>query len=139
MPIQTRPLLINDLARHNEPLLPDIETAVAAVVHSGWYILGAQVARFEESFARFCGVAHCVGVANGTDALELALRALGIGPGDQVITAANAGGYGATAIRCAGAEPAYVDAHPDSMLMNVDDLRSRLASRTRAIIATHLY
>src|SRR5206468_2568360 len=95
-----RQLLINDLARHNGPLLPQIESAVQSVLHSGWYILGAQTARFEASFGGFCGVSECVGVANGTDALEVALRALGVGPGDEVITAANAGGYGSTAIRC---------------------------------------
>jgi dTDP-3-amino-2,3,6-trideoxy-4-keto-D-glucose/dTDP-3-amino-3,4,6-trideoxy-alpha-D-glucose/dTDP-2,6-dideoxy-D-kanosamine transaminase len=139
MLLQTRPLLINDLARHNAPLLPEIESAIQAVLRSGWYILGAQVARFEESFAAFCGVAHSVGVGNGTDALELGLRALGIGPGDEVVTVANAGGYGTTAIRCTGAYPVYVDIHPQSMLMNADDLRNRITSRTRAIIATHLY
>ena len=80
-----------------------------------------------------------MGVGNGTDALELALRALRIGPGDQVITVANAGGYGTTAIRCAGADPVYVDVHPDSMLMDPADLTDRITSRTRAIIATHLY
>src|SRR3954447_24077445 len=131
-------LLINDLARHNAPLLPEIENAIGTVLQSGWYILGAQVARFEESFAAFCGVAHCVGVGNGTDALELAVRALRIGPGDEVITVANAGGYGTTAIRCAGAAPVYVDVRPDSMSMDPAVLKTRITSRTRAIIATHL-
>ena len=132
-------LLINDLGRHNGPLLPDIESRVKAVLQSGWYILGAEVRAFEESFAAFCGVAHCIGVGNGTDALELALRTLRIGPGDEVITVANAGGYGTTAIRCAGADPVYVDVHPDSMLLDVADLPNRITPRTRAIIATHLY
>src|SRR3954453_14573925 len=99
MPIQAGQLLINDLRRHNGPLLPEIESRLKTVLESGWYILGAEVRVFEESFAAFCGVSHCVGVGNGTDALELALRAVGIGPGDQVVTVANAGGYGTTAIR----------------------------------------
>jgi aminotransferase EvaB len=132
-------LLINDLARHNAPLLPEIENAIGRVLQSGWYILGAQVARFEEAFATFCGVAHCVGVGNGTDALELALRALGIGLGDQVITTANSGGYATTAIRCTGAEPAYIDVGGSLNLMNIKDLHDAVTSRTRAIIATHLY
>src|SRR4051794_29032005 len=132
-------LLINDLARHNAPLLPEIENAIGTVLQSGWYILGAQVARFEEAFATFCGVAHCVGVGNGTDALELALRALGIGPGDQVITTANSGGYATTAIRCTGAEPAYIDVDGRCKLLNINGVCHVVTPRTRAIIATHLY
>src|SRR3954471_412136 len=139
MPIPAARLLINDLRRHNGPLLPEIDSRLKAVLESGWYILGAEVSAFEESFAAYCGVAHCVGVGNGTDALELALRALRIGPGDEVITVANAGGYGTTAIRCVGAAPVYVDVHPDSMSMNPAAVAGRITSRTRAIIATHLY
>jgi dTDP-4-amino-4,6-dideoxygalactose transaminase len=139
MPIQAGQLFINDLRRHNGPLLPEIETRLKAVLESGWYILGAQVSAFEESFAAFCGVSHCVGVGNGTDALELALRAFGIGPGDQVVTVANAGGYATTAIRCAGADPIYIDVRADSMLMDPAALKGGITSRTRAIIATHLY
>ena len=136
---EAKRLLINDLSRHNGPLLPQIEARLTTVLRSGWYILGAEVSAFEEAFAAYCGVSHCVGVGNGTDALELALRALRIGPGDEVITVANAGGYGTTAIRCTGADPVYVDVHPDSMLMNPTAVADRLTSRTRAIIATHLY
>ena len=82
------------------------------VLDRGWYILGPEVAAFESEFASYCGVAHCLSVANGTDALEIALRALGIGPGDGVATVANAGGYSTTAIRAAGAEPHFVGIHP---------------------------
>src|ERR1043166_2903545 len=96
-------LLINDLARHNGPLLREIEGRMRTVAESGWYILGAQTSEFERSFAAFCGASHCIGTGNGTDALELGLRALGVGPGSEVVTVANAGGYSATAIRCAGA------------------------------------
>jgi aminotransferase EvaB len=139
MPIHAARLLINDLGRHNGPLLPEIESRLKTVLESGWYILGAEVSAFEESFAAFCGVSHCVGAGNGTDALELALRALRIGPGDQVITVANAGGYGTTAIRCVGADPIYIDVRPESMLMDPTALNGSITSRTRAIIATHLY
>ena len=85
-------LLINDLGRHNAPLMAEIQARVRAVLESGWYILGAQGAEFEKAFAAYCETAHCLGVANGTDALELALRALGVAPADQVATVANAGG-----------------------------------------------
>ena len=84
-------------------------------------------------------MAHCVSVANGTDALELALRALGIGPGDTVATVANAGGYSTTAIRAIGAEPLYIDIDPATMNMSAADLAARLTPAVRAIIATHLY
>jgi dTDP-3-amino-2,3,6-trideoxy-4-keto-D-glucose/dTDP-3-amino-3,4,6-trideoxy-alpha-D-glucose/dTDP-2,6-dideoxy-D-kanosamine transaminase len=132
-------LLINDLGRHNAPLLAEIQARVRAVLESGWYILGAQGAEFETAFAAYCGTAHCLGVANGTDALELALRALGVGPGDQVATVANAGGYSTAAIRAAGAEPLFVDVERASMLMDPAALSAALTPRTKAIVATHLY
>src|SRR3954468_7746504 len=138
-PIMAARLLINDLGRHNRPLLAEIEQALRTVLHSGWHILGSQVAAFETSFAAFCGCAHAIGVGNGTDALELALRAVGVGPGDQVITVANAGGYSTTAILCAGAEPLYVDVMRDSMSMDLRHLKTRITTRTKAIVATHLY
>jgi dTDP-3-amino-2,3,6-trideoxy-4-keto-D-glucose/dTDP-3-amino-3,4,6-trideoxy-alpha-D-glucose/dTDP-2,6-dideoxy-D-kanosamine transaminase len=132
-------LLINDLGRHNAPLMAEIQARVRAVLESGWYILGAQGAEFEAAFAAYCGTAHSVGVANGTDALELALRALGVGPDDQVATVANAGGYSTAAILAAGAEPLFVDVDPASMMMNPEALATRLTPRTKAIVATHLY
>ena len=132
-------LLINDLGRHNAPLMAELQARLRAVLESGWYILGRQGAEFEKAFAAYCGTAHCLGVANGTDALELALRALGVAPGDQVATVANAGGYSTTAIRAAGAEPLFVDVDGASMLMDPAALRAALTPRTKAIIATHLY
>jgi dTDP-3-amino-2,3,6-trideoxy-4-keto-D-glucose/dTDP-3-amino-3,4,6-trideoxy-alpha-D-glucose/dTDP-2,6-dideoxy-D-kanosamine transaminase len=132
-------LLINDLGRHNAPLRVEIQARVSAVLDSGWYILGAQGAEFEAAFAAYCGTAQCVGVANGTDALELALRALGVAPGDQVATVANAGGYSTTAIRAAGAEPLFIDVDRASMLMDLTSLHAAVSSRTKAIVATHLY
>jgi dTDP-3-amino-2,3,6-trideoxy-4-keto-D-glucose/dTDP-3-amino-3,4,6-trideoxy-alpha-D-glucose/dTDP-2,6-dideoxy-D-kanosamine transaminase len=129
----------NDLERHNRPLLPEVEEAVREVLRGGWYILGPRVREFEDAFAAYCGAGHCVGAGNGTDALELALRAVGAGPGDQVAAAANAGGYGTAAILAAGAEPLYVDVDPASMLMDPWALAAALTPRTRAVIATHLY
>lgn len=128
---------LNDLKRHND--LQEVRNAVDRVVNSGWYILGPEVEAFEEEFAAYCGVEHCVGVANGTDALELALRAVGVEPGDKVVTVANAGGYSTTAILAVGAIPIYVDVDPVTMVMSADTLIKGLAYDTAAIIVTHLY
>jgi len=105
------------------------------------WILGPEVDGFEEAFARYCGVRHAVGVGNGTDALELALRAVGVGPGDGVVLVANAGFYGSTAARLIGAEVRYVDIDPDTYLMDPASLARELASRpgSRAVVVTHLY
>jgi dTDP-4-amino-4,6-dideoxygalactose transaminase len=133
------PIPLNDLKRHNDAVAREVARAVERVLASGWYILGSQVSAFEAEFAAFCGVNHCVAVGNGTDALELALRSLEIGPGDQVLTAANAGGYSTAAIRATGAEPCYCDIDRDSMLLSASELASGLTPRTRAVIVTHLY
>ncbi|MEO8372286.1 MAG: DegT/DnrJ/EryC1/StrS family aminotransferase [Candidatus Solibacter sp.] len=130
---------MNDLGRQTRALENQLSDSVKRVLASGWYILGAECAAFESEFAAYCGSAHCITVANGTDALELALRALGIGPGDRVATVANAGGYSTTAIRAAGAEPLYIDIDAGSMNMSASDLAERLTADTRAVIATHLY
>jgi dTDP-3-amino-2,3,6-trideoxy-4-keto-D-glucose/dTDP-3-amino-3,4,6-trideoxy-alpha-D-glucose/dTDP-2,6-dideoxy-D-kanosamine transaminase len=132
-------IALNNLLRQTQCLQAELAGSLNRVLTSGWYILGRECAAFEEEFAAYCGVPHCVTVANGTEALELALRSLGIGPGDAVATVANAGGYGTTAIHAAGAEPLYIDIEPDSMNMSAADLATRLTPRARAVIATHLY
>lgn len=129
---------VNDLERHNRPILPELEEAARAVLGGGWYILGPRVREFEAGFAAYCGAGECVAVGNGTDALEIALRAVGAGPGDRVATVANAGGYGTAAILAAGAEPLYVDVDPATMLMDPRSLAAA-APGVRAVIATHLY
>lgn len=130
---------LNDLERHNRPVLRELEEAVRAVLGGGWYILGPRVREFEAAFAAYCGAGECIGVGNGTDALELALRGIGAGPGDQVAAVANAGGYGTAAILAAGAEPLYVDVDPATMLMDPRALAAAITPRTRAVIVTHLY
>jgi dTDP-4-amino-4,6-dideoxygalactose transaminase len=130
---------LNDLLRQTTALQNELTAAVNRVLISGWYILGREVAAFESEFAAYCGVTHCLTVANGTDALELALRSLGIGPGDAVATVANAGGYSTTAIRAVGAEPLYIDIDPATMNMSAADLAARLTPAVRAVIATHLF
>ena len=130
---------INDLRRHNAPLLPALGARLTSVADSGWYVLGPQVRDFERAFARYCGVEHCIGVGNGTDALELALHACGIGPGMQVATVANAGGYATAAIVASGASPLYVDIDKRTLLLDIAALERSLTPATRAVVATHLY
>src|ERR1017187_5285117 len=134
-----RPVALNDLLRQTTALQSELEAGVNRVLASGWYILGRECTAFESEFAAYCGVAHCISVANGTDGLELSLRSLGIGPGDAVATVANAGGYSTTAIRALGAEPLYIDIDPSTMNMSAADLAARLTPAVRAVIATHLY
>lgn len=117
----------------------DLQGAVQRVLNSHWYVLGEAVRSFETAFARYIGVDHCVSVANGTDALELALRASGVVSGDEVITAANAGFYSSTAIRAIGAIPRYVDVDPQTLTLSATALKHALARKPRAVIVTHLY
>jgi hypothetical protein len=106
-------IALNDLARHHAPLRQELEAAMARVHDRGWYILGPEVEAFEREFAAYLGVAECIAVGNGTDALELALRVLMVGTDDTVATVANAGMYATTAIRAVGAVSAYVEIDPD--------------------------
>jgi dTDP-4-amino-4,6-dideoxygalactose transaminase len=130
---------LNDLKRQYEALKPVLEDAIARVLASGWYVLGPEVEAFEGEFAKYCQTSHCVGVANGTDALEIGLRALGISSGDEVITVANAGMYGTTAIRAIGAIPVFAEIDPVTMTMDPAALQSAITPRTRAVVVTHLY
>jgi len=117
----------------------EIDAAVARVLESGWFLLGAELAAFESAFATYTGAQHCVGVANGLDALHLTLRAFGIGPSDEVIVPSNT--YIATwlAVSMAGATPVPVE--PDEATYNIDPARIEpaITRRTKAILAVHLY
>jgi aminotransferase EvaB len=117
----------------------EIHEAIDAVLESGSLILASQVAAFEASFASYCGVAHGVGVANGTDALILALRAVGIGPGDEVITVSNTAVPTVSAIVSTGARPRFVDIDPDTYLMDVSQVSRAINERTRCLLPVHLY
>jgi len=131
---------MNDLAAHNASLAGELTAAVTRVVGSGWYVLGAEVTAFEAAFAGFCGVPHAIGVANGTDALELALASVGVGRDDAVALVANAGGYGTTAVNALGATARYVDVDADTMLIDPVSLdRVLSAGNVRAVVVTHLY
>jgi dTDP-4-amino-4,6-dideoxygalactose transaminase len=131
---------INDLSRHTEPIQEQLAAATKRVLRSGWFVLGQEVSAFETEFAEYCGTRHCVSVANGTDALELSLRSLGIGPGKTVATVANAGMYSTIAILATGAAPVYADTLPDTLLMDVADFEHILGQQQiDAVVVTHLY
>ena len=128
-----------DLKSVNAPHEAAILDAVARVVASGWYILGAETEGFEREFAAYCGVKHCIGVANGLDALHLILRGYGIGAGDEVIVPSHTFIATWLAVSQAGAKPVPVE--PDELSLNIDAQRveAAITPRTRAIIAVHLY
>jgi aminotransferase EvaB len=117
----------------------DILQAVDEVFSSGQLVLGRSVAGFEEEFAGYHGMAHCVGVDNGTNALVLGLQALGVGPGDEVITVSNTAAPTVLAIDATGATPVLVDVHEDDYLMRVDDVAGAITERTKAVVPVHLY
>lgn len=128
-----------DLRRQNTPIRSQIDAAIAGVLDSGWFVLGREVAAFEQEFAAYCGAEHCIGVASGAEALYLALAALEIGRGDEVITVANACMYQLSAIMQTGARPVLVDV--DLATNNLDPylLEAAITPRTRAIMPVHLY
>jgi len=130
---------INDLVLHNKAIEGELEAALKRVLSSGWYALGPEVEAFEKQFAAWCGVAYCRGLANGTDAIELALKALGVEAGSEVIVAANAGMYSGTAIYAIGAKPVYADIDPATFCISPDHVTTLITPKTKAIIATHLY
>ena len=117
----------------------DIRVAVSRVLDSEAYILSNEVTRFEQEWASACGKDFGIGVGNGMDAIELSLRAIGIGPGDEVIVPAMTAFASALAITRAGATPVFADIEPSSALMSVHSVRRCLSKRTRAIVLVHLY
>lgn len=130
---------LQDLKRHNDAIAGQLKQAAWRVIDSGWFVLGQEVRAFEQEFATYLGVKECITVANGTDALELALRAFQIGPGDEVCTVANAGMYSTTAILNTGARPLFVDVQSETMTLCPKDLADKINPRTKAVIVTHLY
>ena len=118
---------------------PAIDEAIRRVLNNPIYIMGEEVRGFEEEFARFVGVEHAIGVANGTDALQLALRAYDIGPGDEVITTAHTAVATIAAIDMTGAVPVFVDILPDSYGLDPDQVARAITKRTKAILPVHIY
>jgi dTDP-4-amino-4,6-dideoxygalactose transaminase len=128
-----------DLKSEHQKLRSELRNVWDTVLDNAAFIGGRYVAEFETSFARFCQTEHAIGVANGTDALLLALRALGIGANDEVITAANSFVATAEAIVHAGAKPVFVDIEPCTYTIDVDDIERHITPRTKAIIPVHIY
>ncbi len=117
----------------------EVRSAIDRVIARGWFVLGPEVAAFEEEFAAASGAAHAVGVGTGTDAIALILRALGIGAGDEVITTPLSAAYSALAIMMAGARPVFADVDPQRATIDPDRIAERIGPRTRAILPVHLY
>ena len=141
-----RPIPLLNLTRQTQALRPELERAVRSVLRQGEFILGPQVSAFEREFARFCGTRHAVGVASGTDALELALRSMGIGPGHWVAVPSMTFLASADAVLQVGALPLFVDIDPATFTMDPRDLDRRVRRmagsdrrRLKAVLPVHLY
>jgi dTDP-4-amino-4,6-dideoxygalactose transaminase len=117
----------------------EIDAAVARVLDSGWYIMGRECEAFEREFAVWQGTSHCIGVGSGTDALHLALAALNIGIGDEVITVSHTAVATVSAIELVGAEPVLVDIEPYTYTMDPHALEAAITPRSKAVIPVHLY
>lgn len=129
----------NDLKPQHRELREEIRAEVDRVLDEGWFVLGRQGEAFEQQFADYCGVAHCMGVGSGTEALHLALLACGVRPGDDVVTASLTAVPTASAISFAGARPVFVDVDPRTFTMDPAQLESAITPRTKAILPVHLY
>ena len=127
-----------DLNKQYLSIKSDIDESIFRVLENSSFILGPEVERFEKNFAQYCGVQFTVGVNSGTSALHLALLALGVGDGDEVITAANTFVATVEAIAYCGAKPVLVDIHPDSYNIDPAKIESAITERTKAIMPVHL-
>src|SRR3954454_22151850 len=117
----------------------EVRAKISAVLDRGVYVLGEEVRAFEAELAAYVGAPHAIGVANGTDAIVLALRALGIGPGDDVVVPAFTFYASAEAIALTGARPVFCDVDPDTFCVTADTVQAALTPRTRAVLAVHLF
>jgi len=128
-----------DLKRQYNGIKEEIDEAIAKVLERGSFILGEEVERFEEEFAQYLGAKFAVGVGSGTEALHLSLWALGIGPGDEVITTPNTAVPTIAAISLTGTRPVFVDIDPQTYTLDIARLESAITSKTKAVIPVHLY
>jgi len=133
------PIPLFDTSSALAPLREELHAAVEGVLESGRYILGPEVAAFEQEFAAYCGAEHAVGVANGTDAITIALRAMGVGPGDEVVVPSFSFYASAEAIPPTGAVPVFCDIDPDTYCATAESVRAALTPRTKAVIVVHLF
>jgi dTDP-4-amino-4,6-dideoxygalactose transaminase len=132
-------ILMNDFKAESEDRVRREIEAVERVIRSGWYILGMEGKTFESEWAETCGTRHAIGVANGMDAIEIGLRSLGIGPGDEVITTTMSAFASVLAIVRAGATPVLADVDPCTGLLARTSVEACLTRRTRAVLLVHLY
>ena len=128
-----------NLSRNYDLFQQEYEEAALRALRSGWYILGPELELFEKRFADYLGVKHCIGLNSGTDALILAVRALGIEAGDEVIVPANTYIASVLGITENGAVPVYIDSNPETMLMDESLIEAAITKRTKAILPVHLY
>lgn len=128
-----------NLKKQYEGIKKEIDGAIKKVLRDGQFVLSENVKKFEKEFARYCGAKYAVGVASGTDALELSLRALGIGEGDEVITAPNSAVATAMAILAARAKPIFVDIESDTFNINPELVERAITSKTKIILPVHLF
>lgn len=132
-------ILMNDFKAESPEIREAMLGAARRVLESGWYVLGSEVLAFETRWANVCGVAHAVGVGNGMDAIEIALRGLGIGSGDEVITTPMTAFATVLAILRAGATPVLADIDPETGLLAIESVQRCLSPKTRAVLLVHLY
>jgi dTDP-4-amino-4,6-dideoxygalactose transaminase len=133
------PVPLFDTAAPLAPLRARLREAIERVLDSERYILGPEVGAFEREFASYCGAGHGVGVANGTDAITIALRAMGVGEGDDVVVPSFTFYASAEAIPPTGARPVFCDIDPETFCVTADTVRAALTPRTRAVVAVHLF
>lgn len=132
-------VLTNDFKRRYDDNKRAIDAAISCVLRRGWFVMGPELTKFETAFARYLGVKHVVGVHSGTDALYLALRALGVGAGDEVITVAHTATPTISAIRLACATPVFVDIEEQTYNINPQMIERAITKRTKVILPVHLY
>src|SRR4051812_32262573 len=133
------PVPLFDTTTPQAPLRAEIRAAVHRVLDHGQFILGPEVKAFETEFAAYLGAGHAIGVANGTEAITVALRALGVGPGDEVVVPSFTFWASAEAIPPTGATPVFCDVDPDTMCVTAETVRAALTPRTKAVLAVHLF
>ena len=132
-------IYINDTRAQYDSIKDDLQRAITGVMEKSYFILGENVAAFEREFAEYCGAAYAVGVGNGTDAIHLACRALGIGPGDEVLTSPHTATFTALGISMTGAVPSFADIEPDTGNIDPAKIEAAITRRTKAIMPVHLY